>query len=397
MFTASLLCFPPPRGSTPHRYAEVWGEHPQIPHSRAAMKAVPARRAQDKRREHRVLPCPPLAQREALPDTPRRGGGSEGTGTTPPSLAASRLSAGLKAGEAGPATGKGGNTFLLPPQLFPLVAGVHGGVAGGGFELQVPQAHEGVEETPRQSQSRAIPTPRAAAAAAGTADPAGSGSAPAARCPSAGSRLALPRHPRSARPAPRRPLAPAAAAQQPPPPPPPPAPTRRSLSAAAPGRRGLGTVLCGDTAWRVLGCDTACSARRWRSEPPRGGREGGNGRAPLSRPAPPPPPARLLRPSASGLRRYRAVPETAGLLPSDSAGARGPSLARLARPPASASRGAAVPVRPWSVRDAGNCPGRFRNGRWSCWCRAEVSGSGAPLVCPEKGRRAGVGSGAQVL
>lgn len=335
MFTASLLCFPPPRGSTPHRYAEVWGEHPQIPHSRAAMKAVPARRAQDKRREHRVLPCPPLAQREALPDTPRRGGGSEGTGTTPPSLAASRLSAGLKAGEAGPATGKGDNTFLLPPQLFPLVAGVHGGVAGGGFELQVPQAHEGVEETPRQSQSRAIPTPRAAAAAAGTADPAGSGSgsAPAARCPSAGSRLALPRHPRSARPAPRRPLAPAAAAQQPPPPPPP-APTRRSLSAAAPGRRGLGTVLCGDTAWRVLGCDTACTARRWRSEPPRGGREGGNGRAPLSRPAPPPPPARLLRPSASGLRRYRAVPETAGLLPSDSAGARGPSLARLARPPA---------------------------------------------------------------
>lgn len=40
--------------------------------------------------------------------------------------------------------GGGGSTFLLPPELFPLVAGVHGAVAGGGFQLQVPQAHGGV-------------------------------------------------------------------------------------------------------------------------------------------------------------------------------------------------------------------------------------------------------------
>lgn len=33
------------------------------------------------------------------------------------------------------------STFLLPPELFPLVPGVHGAVASGGFELQVPQAH----------------------------------------------------------------------------------------------------------------------------------------------------------------------------------------------------------------------------------------------------------------
>lgn len=240
-----------------------------------------------------------------------------------PLLLPSRLSAGLKAGEAGPTTGKGSNTFLLPPQLFPLVAGVHGGVAGGGFELQVPQAHEGVEETPRQS--RAIPTPRAAAAAAGTADPAGSGSAPAARCPSAGSRLALPRHPRSARPAPRRPLAPAAAAQQPPPPPPPPAPTRRSLSAAAPGRQALGEcVVRGHGvvgAWVrhcVLGAGLALGAPA--------GREGRRERAgtavpsrPAAAPRPPPPPL-CFRVAA-----VPAVPGAAGLLPSDSAGARAPA------------------------------------------------------------------------
>lgn len=215
----------------------------------------------------------------------------------------SRLSAGLKAGEAGPTTGKGSNTFLLPPQLFPLVAGVHGGVAGGGFELQVPQAHEGVEETPRQS--RAIPTPRAAAsAAAGTADPAGSGSAPAARCPSAGSRLALPRHPRSARPAPRRPLAPAAAAQRPPPPPPPPAPTRRSLSAAAPGRQALGGVCCEGT--RGAGClGATLRARRGagaRSPRGAGGKEGAGGhRCPVPpRHRPPPASSAPLLPGCGG-------------------------------------------------------------------------------------------------
>lgn len=256
------------------------------------MKAASARRAQDERRARGVPPSPPRplsrGRRQALPDTPRcSGGGSGGTGTTPrPSLAPSRLNAGFKAGEAGPATGKGDNTFLLPPQLFPLVAGVHGGVAGGGFELQVPQAHEGVEETPRQSQSRAIPTPRAAAA---TADPAGSGSgsAPAARCPSAGSRLALPRHPRSARPAPRRPLAPAAAAQQPPPPPP--APTRRSLSAVPAGSGGL----CG-AGTRRGGClgATLRALRGAGARSPRGarGREGTGGHPgpvpPRRRPSP---------------------------------------------------------------------------------------------------------------
>lgn len=286
------------------------------------------------------------------------GGGSEGTGTTSLlSLAPSRLNVGLKAGEAGPATGKGDNTFLLPPQLFPLVAGVHGGVAGGGFELQVPQAHEGVEETPRQSQSRAIPTPRAAA---GAADPAGSrsGSAPAARCPSAGSRLALPRHPRSARPAPRRPLAPAAAAQQPPPPPPPPAPTRRSLSAVPPARRDLGEcVVRGHGvagAW-VRHC-VLCAVLALGAP---AGRQGGRERAdtpvpsrPAAAPRPPPPPLCFRVAAVPGCARGGgAVAERRRRGP-------GPSLARLARSPAPL----AGPRRPWSVRDAGNGPGGVKTG-----------------------------------
>lgn len=40
-----------------------------------------------------------------------------------------------------PKQGKGASTFFFSPDLFPLVPGVHGAVAGGGFELQVPQAH----------------------------------------------------------------------------------------------------------------------------------------------------------------------------------------------------------------------------------------------------------------
>lgn len=108
----------------------------------------------------RSTPSPtPSPQRRAAGSAAghrQRGGGSEGTGPPSASHTARRE---VKAGP-GRAV-KVGNTFLLPPELFPLVAGVHGGVAGSGFKLQVPQAHEGVEKTPRQS--RALPTPRVAA------------------------------------------------------------------------------------------------------------------------------------------------------------------------------------------------------------------------------------------
>lgn len=102
-----------------------------------------------------------------------------------------------------------------------------------------------------------------------------------ARRPSAGSRLALTRHPRSARPPPRRPLAPAAAAQQPPPP-----PAAAGSGTARPGgarrrRRGgkRGWDRDGDggpRARRVLGCDSGApgegaGARHGTTRPPRGG------------------------------------------------------------------------------------------------------------------------------
>lgn len=64
--------------------------------------------------------------------------------------------------------GGGGSTFLLPPELFPLVAGVHGAVAGGGFQLQVPQAHGGgvgdAEPQRQPPRARCSPAPRPPAA-----------------------------------------------------------------------------------------------------------------------------------------------------------------------------------------------------------------------------------------
>lgn len=276
-------------------------------------------------RAHTRTPPPPRpsapggGKRRQTP--PRRGDScSEGTGL-PPTRPPPTTQREVKAGEAGPGPvpggGKGGNTFLLPPELFPLVAGVHGGVAGGGFELQVPQAHEGVDETPRQS--RPLPTPRAAACCCRSRSPPASAQRPppgSARRPSAGSRLALTRHPRSARPPPRSPLAPADAAQQPPPPPaaaaaagPGPArvPAGRGLSAVAGRTAALGWGEWGGRrggqVWRVLGCDSGRSARRWRRRGQRRARcprEAGAGRStPLSAPGPVPPATNAPRPASS--------------------------------------------------------------------------------------------------
>lgn len=155
--------------------------------------------------------------------------------------------------------GGSGSTFLLPPELFPLVAGVHGAVAGGGFRLQVPQAHGGVEDAEPQRQQ---PPHAHAARQLRARPPPGS-----ARRPSAGSRLALTRHPRSARPPPRRPLAPAAAAQQPPPP-----PAAAGPGAAGPGgarRRRRGGKRHRDRDWDG-GVPSAASARVGRRRPRRG-------------------------------------------------------------------------------------------------------------------------------
>ncbi|XP_037988127.1 translation initiation factor IF-2-like [Motacilla alba alba] len=95
-----------------------------------------------------------------------------------------------------------------------------------------------------------------------------------------------------------------------------------------------GSVWCGDTAWRVLGCDTACSARCRRSEPPRGP-EGGREQAdtpvpsrPAAAPRPPPPPLCF---------RVAAVPGCArggGAVAERQRRGPGPSLAGLGRSPA---------------------------------------------------------------